>query len=179
MDGEALRVALLLLTVSTAMLWFGSSFLVRASGTWERMLSDDDRRAGERPERIELKSVGPFVSGRGEVSGGKQEYSGYIFGRTLHLKRRDHGERYLRDQGYPPAIASKRDGEEGAILKLRLIGEQLEGEFFALKVEYTHQPPRVTQVLRMAPTSRRYTRLALVRDEERVPESMEEPAGTA
>ena len=124
------------------------------------MLSDDERQNGEKPETIELKALGPFVSGKSDASGGRQTYSGFIVGRTLHLKRRDYGQRYLQAQGYPPAIAEKREGEEAAQFKLKISGDELVGEFFASKVEYTHQPPRVTQVLRMRGTERRYTRRA-------------------
>lgn len=168
MDGDALRVALLALMGAGAAAWISASFLVRITGTWIRELSDDDRRGGERPETLELKAFGPLVSGESEVQGGRQEYTGYLLGRTLHLRRRDHGVRYLQDQGYPLAIAEKRDGEEAAKLKLRIGGERLEGAFFPTKIEYTHQPPRVTQVLPMAPVKRSYTRLVAVTDEEPV-----------
>jgi hypothetical protein len=166
MDGDALRVVLIALLGAGAAAWIGASFLVRVTGTWIREVSEEERRAGERPETLELKAFGPLVSGQSEVQGGRQEYAGYLIGRTVHLKRRDHGVRYLQNQGYPLAIAEKRDGEEAARLKLKVAGDQLVGDFFPVKIEYTHQPARVTQVLPMAPVARSYTRLAAVPEDE-------------
>lgn len=179
MDGETVRVLLLALLGAGGGLWLASSLLVRVGGTWERELSRDERARGERADRFSLSSVGPWVSGRVDIDGGHQELSGLIVGRTLHLTRRDHGVRALVVQGYPEAIAKNRDGKDAARYKLKLDGDRLVGEFIGRKIEFTHQPPRVTAVLDLAPQPRVYKRVVEVYDEEPIVVEAAEPSELA
>ena len=162
MDGELLRIILITGLAVTGGLWLALSLLIRVGGTWVRELSDEELARGERPETIELSGLGPYISGRAEVDGGHQEFTGLLIGRTLHLRRRDHGLDSLLAAGYPEPIAKKRDGEEAARLKLKLDGDRLSGGFTAQKVEFTHQPPRITSVLPMPAQPRTYSRAVAV-----------------
>lgn len=180
MDGETLRLVLITGLGSAAGLWFLLSLFVRVSGEWVELLEDDARREGRRPLKLSLSAFGPLVSGQAEVPGGREEFSGYIVGRTLFLKRRDHGVQHLQNQGYPPEIATRRDGEVAAKLKLKLASrDELRGEFFPFKVNFTHQPPRVTGVVPLPGRPRAYSRLAGASDSvaEEVP--LDEPVTAA
>jgi hypothetical protein len=150
----------------------------RVSGTWERVLTQDEIDEGLRAERITLAQLGPFVTGRRDVKGGHQEYSGLIVGRTVKLSRRDHGVASLAGLGFPEAIAKKLDGEIMARLKLSLTdgGLFLDGTFEPQKVEFTHQPPKVTSMFFLAPQRRRYRRVEAVKD--RVPALEEQVEAT-
>ncbi|HEY4219814.1 MAG TPA: hypothetical protein VGO62_00695, partial [Myxococcota bacterium] len=145
MDADTLRIVLIGALASALALWVLSTFLFRMAGTWERELTEEDERDGTRAERITLAQLGPFVTGRRDVKGGYQEFSGLAFGRGITLNRRDHGRASLLALGFPEAVAQKLDGEVMARLKLTLHdGIILDGLFEPQKVEFTHQPPRVT-----------------------------------
>jgi hypothetical protein len=151
------------LVAGASVLWVVSSFLYRVAGTWERSMSAAEREAGTRPEQITLAQLGPLVTGRREVAGGHQELSGLLVGRTLRLTRRDHGVRALVGMGFPEAIAQRLDGEVTAKLELTLRdGVLLDGTFTPQKVEFTHQPPRITRTYFLEPQARRYRRVDAV-----------------
>lgn len=147
-------------------LWLLSTFLFRVSGTWEREMTIAERESGMRPERITLGQLGPLVTGRRDVPGGWQELSGLLIGRTLRLTRRDHGIKALVGLGFPEQIAAKLDGEVTAKLELQLRGGVaplfLEGSFIPQKVEFTHQPPRITNSYFLEAQPRRYRKLDAV-----------------
>ncbi|MDP2341773.1 MAG: hypothetical protein Q8O67_12515 [Deltaproteobacteria bacterium] len=147
-------------------LWLLTTFLFRVSGTWERELTPAERESGMRPERITLGQLGPLVTGRREVPGGWQELSGLLVGRTLRLTRRDHGVKALVALGFPEPVAHKLDGEVTARLELGLKGGMmplfLEGSFIPQKVEFTHQPPRITRSYFLEAQPRRYRKLDAV-----------------
>ena len=143
--------------------WVVSAYVFRVSGTWERTLSSAERESGTRAEQITLAQLGPLVTGRRDVPGGHQELSGLLVGRTLRLTRRDHGVKALVGMGFPEAIAQRLDGEVTAKLELRLRdGVLLEGTFTPQKVEFTHQPPRITRSYFLPPQERRYRRVDAV-----------------
>jgi hypothetical protein len=162
MTSDELRVVLLAAIGVAAGLWLLMTLVFRVSGTWERELSDDERELGTRPERIVLGQLGPFVKGRREVGGGYQDFSGLIIGPMLRLTRRDYGVTALKAQGFPESIAKLLDGEVMAKLTLRVRASntRLEGEFVPQKVEFTHQPPRITEAYFLDPQVRRYRRVA-------------------
>ena len=163
MTGDDLRLILLSGFVSLAVVWVLSSVLFRVTGTWERDLSVAERESGTSPERITLGQLGPLVTGRREVPGGYQELSGIAFGPVLRLNRRDHGVLALTKMGFPDAVAKKLDGEVMAKLELRLRGGVLlEGTFTPQKVEFTHQPPKITKSYFLAAQPRRYRKLDAV-----------------
>ena len=169
MGSDTLRIVLIALAGSAAGLWLLSTFLFRITGTWERVLTQDELDEGARAERITLGQLGPFVTGRRDVKGGWQEYSGLMFGRNLSMTRRDHGKKSLLSMGFPEGVADKLDGEIMARMKLSLVdgGSALVGTFEPQKVEFTHQPPRVTGTHFLAGQRRRYRRVVAVGD--RVP----------
>jgi hypothetical protein len=174
MDGESIRLAVLATLVATFMLWILLSAVFRVGGIWERDLSTTEREAGGSPERIVLGQLGPFVTGRREIPGGYQELSGILLGPVLRLNRRDHGVRSLTMLGFPEPVAKKLDGEVMAKLELRVRGGVLlEGTFSPQKVEFTHQPPRITKAYFLPPSPRRYRRL------DAVVLPVEEPASAA
>ncbi len=144
-------------------LWLLSTILFRVSGTWERELTTSERDNGVKPERITLGQLGPLVTGRRDVPGGHQELSGLLVGRTLRLTRRDHGVKALVGLGFPEPIAAKLDGEVTARLELHLTGGVLplflEGSFTPQKVEFTHQPPKITRSYFLEPQPRRYRKI--------------------
>ena len=100
------------------------------------------------------------------MPGGWQELSGLLVGRTLRLTRRDHGLKALVALGFPEPVAVKLDGEVTARLELQLKGGLmplfLEGSFTPQKVEFTHQPPRITRSYFLDPQPRRYRKLDAV-----------------
>lgn len=169
MDAETLRWILITAVVGILSMWVLTSLLFRVSGTWERVLTDEEVEQGGRRERVTFGQIGPFVSGRRDVTGGYQELSGVLFGRTLYLKRRDHGVAALAAQGFPAPIAKLLDGQVMAKLELRLVegGTHLTGKFLPQKVEFTHQPPRVTSAYFLDPQPRTYRRVIPVPAEER------------
>jgi hypothetical protein len=140
--------------------WVASTFVFRVGGTWERTLSAAERESGARAERITLAQLGPLVTGRRDVPGGHQEFSGLLVGRRLRLTRRDHGVKALVGMGFPEPIAQRLDGEVTATLELDLRdGVLLSGTFTPQKVEFTHQPPRITRSYFLTPQPRTYRRI--------------------
>lgn len=170
MDGDSLRIAILTGLAGLGALWFLSTLIFRVAGTWERVLTDEEREEGLRPERLTLGQLGPLVNGRRDVAGGYQEYFGYMVGRTLRIKRRDYGVQALMAQGFPEAIAKQLDGEIMARMTYRLTGGGafLEGAFLPQKVEFTHRPPKITDAYFLAPQPRSYRRVIPLPAEESV-----------
>lgn len=171
MDDATLRIIAIAGTLGALGLWLLSTFIWRVTGTWERVLTDDERAEGAKKERITFGQLGPFVTGRRDVKGGYQEYSGLMFGPRLTLTRRDHGLKALTSMGFPEGVAKKLDGEVMARLKLSLTdgGLYLSGSFEPQKVEFTHQPERVTGMFFLPGQPRRYRRVEHVEARERVP----------
>jgi hypothetical protein len=156
-------VLFLAVAAGILVVWTLSSFLYRVAGTWERVLSAEDREAGVRAETITLAQLGPLVTGRRDVPGGHQELSGLLVGRRLRLTRRDHGTKSLVALGFPEPVAQRLDGDVMARLELELRdGVLLQGDFFPKKVEFTHQPPRITRSFFLAAQPRRYRRAETV-----------------
>jgi hypothetical protein len=160
LDAATLRLTVIVALACAGAMWLVLSWIYRVTGTWERVLSAQERAEGARAERMTLGQLGPFVTGRRDVPGGHQEFSGVLVGRTVRLTRRDHGVRSLAGLGFPDAIAAKLDGTVMAKLELQVKdGVLLEGSFSPQKVEFTHQPPRITRVFFLGPQPRRYRRL--------------------
>ena len=134
------------------MLW---GFLIRVTGTWERV--DEDAKSGN-VERITLVQFGPFVRGRRMMKGGFQEFSGLLRGRSIAMTRRDHGKQMIIDQGFPDTIAEEIDGSVTAAMRMTLSadGKVIFGTFSPQKIEFTHQPPKVTSRRYLDPSHRRY-----------------------
>lgn len=171
MDDATLRIIAVAGTLGALGLWVLSTFIWRVTGTWERVLTDDERADGAKKEKITFGQLGPFVTGRREVKGGYQEYSGLMIGRSVTLTRRDHGVKALASMGFPEGVAKKLDGEIMARLKLSLAegGTFLVGTFEPQKVEFTHQPERVTGMYFLPGQRRRYRRVEMVDATARVP----------
>lgn len=169
MDADTIRLVVIAALLLAGAAWVFSAFLFRVSGTWERVLTPEELEQGLRPERITLGQLGPLVTGRRDLAGGHQELSGFMVGRSVSLNRRDHGRQALVAMGFPDAVAQKLDGEIMARMKLSLVhdGLVLEGTFEPQKVEFTHQPPRITRVYFLPGQPRRYRRLRAIDD--RVP----------
>jgi hypothetical protein len=171
--GDTIRLVIASGLLGVAALWMLSTVVFRVSGTWERELSPSEREAGAAAERITLGQLGPLVTGRRDVPGGYQELSGILIGSSVWLTRRDHGVRALTAMGFPEPVAKKLDGEVMAKMELRLRGGVLlEGTFMPQKVEFTHQPPRITRSYFLASQPRRYRRL------DAVAIAVEEPAAS-
>lgn len=136
-------------------LWVLRGFMTRVSGTWERI--DEGVRTGQ-PETITLVQFGPFIRGRRMMNGGFQELTGFLQGRMLRIDRRDHGREMLIGQGFPQEIAAEIDGTVTAKMRLTLSadGKVIFGEFTPQKIEFTHQPPKITRRLYLDPSYRRY-----------------------
>lgn len=177
MDVETLRIAAITAIGTAAGAWLLSTFIWRVTGTWERVVGAQERADGAMKERITLGQLGPFVTGRRDVAGGYQEYSGLMIGRSVTLSRRDHGVRALSAMGFPDAVAAKLDGCVMARLKLSLAegGLFLEGTFEPQKVEFTHQPERLTGMFFLPGQRRRYRRVQAIGD--RLPVFDEETRG--
>lgn len=147
---------LLLLALGALLLgWLVRGFLVRIAGTWERV--DEGVKPGTR-ELISLVQFGPFVRGRRMMKGGFQEYTGWIWGRTVSLARRDHGEGLIVAQGFPKELVPEIDGTVTARLKLTLSADAraIFGTFMPQKIEFTYQPPAITGRVFLEPSFRRY-----------------------
>lgn len=175
MDGDSLRVLIFSVVVTVFFLWVVFSFFVRIGGVWIQEF-DDTKRRKRHDDEVELAQLGPWVTGRREVDGGVQEFSGFLIGRTVRLKRRDRGIDFLVQSGFPEAIARQVDGDVSARLVLTLVdgGTRLTGDFIPNKVEFTHQPPRITSIYALTPVSRSYRRV----EGARVPEAEALPAET-
>lgn len=161
MDAEDLRTVVIAALGAGAVLWLVLSFVFRVTGTWERVMSPEELADGARSERVTLGQLGPFVTGRRDVAGGYQEFSGLLVGRRLTLHRRDHGVRALLAMGFPEPVAARLDGEVMARLRLTVThgGLELLGSFEPQKVEFTHQPPRVTRMYFLEGQPRHYRRV--------------------
>jgi hypothetical protein len=160
MDGNFFRLIVVGGLAASAVLWVLASVVWRVGGVWERVLSAAERDAGAQPEQIVLAQLGPLVMGRRDVVGGYQELTGLVFGPVVRLHRRDHGVRALTSMGFPEPVAKKLDGEIMARLDLKLRdGALLDGTFAPQKVEFTHQPPRITRAYFLPPQPRRYRRV--------------------
>lgn len=161
MNAETVRIVVIAALGVAAVLWVVAAFLFRVTGTWERVLTDEELADGLRAERITLGQLGPLVTGRRDVVGGYQEFSGFVVGRRVSLQRREHGVRALAGLGFPDSVAARLDGEVMARMRLSLAdgGAQLEGTFEPRKVEFTHQPPRVTRMYFLPGQPRRYRRV--------------------
>lgn len=147
-------VVILVGLLLVAWLW---PFRRRVSGTWRRI--DVDAPEGE-AEQLSLVQLGPWVRGRRWLPGGFQEFSGYQRGRTLFLSRRDHGEAYLKAQGFPEALIPSIEGSVMATFKLTLSADAtvLFGSFSPQKLEFTRHPPRVLRRHFLEAQHRRYRR---------------------
>lgn len=137
------------------LLWIIRGFLVRVTGTWERV--DEGLRPGQL-ERITLVQFGPFVRGRRMMKGGFQEYTGLLRGRGLIMTRRDHGAEMIINQGFPKEISTEIDGSVTAKLRLTLSadGTAIFGTFTPQKIEFTYKPPAITRRSFLEPSFRRY-----------------------
>ena len=151
---ELWHLLLLLCAVAFA-IWIVRGFLVRVSGTWQRV--DEGVPRGQ-TELLTLVQFGPFVRGRRMMKGGFQEYNGILRGRTIFMTRRDHGRELLKAQGFPAAIIPEIDGTITAKLRMTLSadGSAIFGTFTPQKIEFTHQPPSVTRRVFLDATFRRY-----------------------
>lgn len=169
MSVDTVRLVVIILLLGVAALWLFLAWLYRVTGTWERVLSAEEQEEGLRAERVTFGQLGPFVTGRRDVPGGYQQYAGMLTGPRLTLTRRDYGKPALMRMGFPEGVADKLEGEVMANLKLRVVdgGMFLEGSFEPLKVEFTHQPPRITALVPQPAQRRRYRRVQPL--EERVP----------
>lgn len=137
------------------LLWVVRGFMVRVSGTWERV--DEGLRPGH-SERITLVQFGPFVRGRRMMKGGFQEYNGLLRGRGLLMTRRDHGAEMIISQGFPKEVSGEIDGTVTAKLRLTLSadGQAIFGTFTPQKIEFTYRPPAITRRHFLDPSFRRY-----------------------
>lgn len=135
--------------------WVIRGFMVRVTGTWERV--DEGVKAGQ-VERITLVQFGPFVRGRRMLKGGFQEFTGLLRGRGLVMTRRDHGEEMIVNQGFPREISGEIDGTVTARLRLTLSadGQAIFGTFTPQKIEFTYRPPAITRRSFLEPSFRRY-----------------------
>ncbi len=148
-------VLITLIGAGLVVLWVARGFLVRVTGTWERV--DEGLRPGQ-VERITLVQFGPFVRGRRMMKGGFQEYTGILRGRGLVMTRRDHGEEMITNQGFPQEISAEIDGSVTARLRLTLSadGSAIFGTFTPQKIEFTYRPPAITRRAFLEPSFRRY-----------------------
>ncbi|MEO1234653.1 MAG: hypothetical protein AAFZ18_37760 [Myxococcota bacterium] len=135
--------------------WVVRGFMVRIQGTWERV---DEDAPGSDPEVVYFAQLGPFVRGRRVVSGGFQEYTGILRGRTMFMTRRDHGAAMIVSQGFPQEVVPEIDGSVTAKLRLTLSadGRVLFGTFTPQKIEFTRRPPAVTRRVFLDARFRRY-----------------------
>ena len=151
---EFWHILLILIALGFAV-WILRGFLVRVSGTWQRVDEGAPRGAAE---MLTLVQFGPFVRGRRMMKGGFQEYTGLLRGRTIFMTRRDHGRELLKSQGFPEAVIPEIDGTITAKLRMTLSadGSAIFGTFVPQKIEFTHQPPAVTRRVFLDATFRRY-----------------------
>ena len=149
-------VAILLLVIVILSLIFS------VSGVWERIEKSGEGEAVR--ERITLGQFGPFIVGRRDLAGGHQTFFGLAFANRIWLRRRDFGVSILVKQGFPQEIARQLEGQVMVHLNLQLSHDRLflNGVVVPYKVEFTHQPPRVTAMHALEPIARSYRRVELV-----------------
>lgn len=97
----------------------------------------------EEEEYLELVQFGPIISGKRNVDGGNQLYSGFQTFWWLKLKRRDYGLPALIAQGFPEIIAKKINGTITARLKLSRSGRVLRGTLIPQKILFDEATERV------------------------------------
>lgn len=162
-----------------AAFWVVRGFMVRITGTWERV--DEGLRPGQ-VERITLVQFGPFVRGRRMMKGGFQEYTGLLSGRGMAMTRRDHGQEMIIGQGFPKEVATDIDGTVTAKLRLTLSadGSAIFGTFTPQKIEFTYKPPAITRRAYLEPSFRRYKLISReILDTEPEPPRAPEPPDAA
>ena len=165
----AAQTILIIVLIALALGWLLLGVLCPVSGQWERVF--DEGNSAFAKERISLGQFGPFVVGRRELMGGYQSYSGFIWGKTLYLKRRDFGVEQLKHQGFPPPIAQKIEGEVLGHLRLSLSANSLflAGVFVPYKVQFTHTPAKITAILPQPALPRTYRRVQPVENPSVIP----------
>lgn len=164
MNGETLRWVLMWASAGVLSVWFLSSLIFRVAGEWVRLRAPEDDAGGLGEERFRLAQFGPFVSGECRVRGGRQTFQGVIVARTLYLRRRDFGQKHLERQGFPVEIARRLEGQVFARFELKLqnSGAFLEGCIYPRRIEFTHQPPKITGIYQAKPSHRAYRRVELL-----------------
>lgn len=168
---------LILIAIGLALMWWiVRGFMIRVSGTWERV--DEGLRPGQ-SERITLVQFGPFVRGRRMMEGGFQELTGIMRGRTMIMTRRDHGQEMIVRQGFPKEIAALIDGSVTARMRMTLSadGRAIFGTFTPQKIEFTYRPPEITRRLFLEPSYRRYKLISREILDESNKSAAEGPAG--
>jgi hypothetical protein len=142
------------IVAAALVVWGIGSAVFRWNGAWIRFTDDGDE------EHLTLEQLGPWVIGRREVPGGHQSYAGLAFFSRLALTRREHGVDAIERMGFPTPIAQKLDGEVMAKLHMQLgVNDEAMAVFTPLKVEFTHQPPRITSMSFLGPQRRTYRRV--------------------
>lgn len=113
-------------------------------------------RDGDR--RIRLHQAGPWIWGLSHFSGGEERYRGTAgFGR-VRLRRTEHGWDHLHRLGFAETVIPLVEGRVMARFEFRLHGDRLEGTFQGCRYSFSVHPPRITRVIPLEPTPRKWNR---------------------
>jgi len=134
------------------LIWVLFPFFFPISGIYKRDVDD---------EYIQFEQFGPIVTGKRNVDGGNQLYSGFQNFIWLSLKRRDYGLPALIAQGFPEVIAKKLNGSIVAQMKLRRRGKELVGSFIPQKILFDESSIRILSRHYQPASLRHYARANL------------------
>lgn len=137
-------------------LFFFRAFLTWIGGTWYEK-KDENSPILE----IKLRQIGPLVWGSAKVEGGTLLYRGFFNGRTLSMKRIDHGRAYFQKMGFPDSVLKDLDGSEMAKMTYTVNPAKgaLEGQHYPQKIEISRtRPPRVLERGYLPPVKRSWYR---------------------
>ena len=148
--------------------WFAWPYFYAISGTWEHVeTSDFDSKESDFwREHMRLAHFGPIVMGGASVAGGKQNFLGLAFGRTIFLSRRDFGTDYFTRKGFPEGLSSELSGRVMARLRLKLSHDSMsfQGTFTPFRVEFDRKSLKLNRVIPVKKERRLYRRMGPLRE---------------
>lgn len=156
LDAQTAPWLVLLVGVFLFTLFYIRAFFTWIGGSWY-MQKDSSSPIQE----IKLRQLGPFVWGKTHVEGGVLLYRGWFNGKSLSLRRKDHGKAYFEKMGFPNAVIKELDGSEMAKMKMVFNAStgSLEGSHYPQKIEISRtRPPKILERGYLPATPRTWTR---------------------
>ncbi len=132
------------------------AFITRIAGVWY-----EQKEPGGPVQEIRLRQFGPWVWGEANVQGGLSLFRGWFNGKTVTLRRKDHGPAYFKHLGFPDAVIGTLDGTEMARAQFNYdsTNNKLVGQHYPQKIEISRtRPPKVLHRHYITPTPRTWVR---------------------
>lgn len=156
MEDTAIFVYGFVAIVSYLALWVAYASVFPVEGIWHRASDGIDE------EYLQLEQFGPFVTGKRNLEGGNQTFTGLQTFNRVRLVRRDFGLPALIHAGFPATIAKKINGSVMARLSIKRRGKTLlVGSFRPQKVLFDEASSQVLSRHYQPPIAREYKRTTL------------------